>query len=101
MSCCSELLLYAVGRGLIDSWRFSRAGAGPIVEAVYHFVHIAFNSACNCSCCLIAALFNVDVLRPCVVCGDFIEDTQAGIQAFTIGFVCLDKEIIDYEAESG
>jgi len=44
--------------------------------------------------------FNVDVFGSCVVCGDFIEDTKAGIQAFAIGFIRLDKEIIDYEAKS-
>jgi len=85
---------------VINSWRFSRAGACPIVEADYHFAHIAFRSTCYCSCCSTAAHFNVDVFGSGVVCGDFVADTKAGIQVLAVGFVCLDKEVIDYEAKS-
>jgi hypothetical protein len=42
----------------------------------------------------------LDVFRSRVVCGDFIEDMKAGIQVFAIGFICLDKEVIDYEAKT-
>ena len=96
----SEFLLYTVGMGLINSWRISRMSAGPIVEAGYHRAYISFRSTCYCSCCSIAAHFYVDIFGSCVVCGDFIEDTKAGILGFVIGFICLDKEVVEYEAKS-
>jgi len=49
---------------------------------------------------LIAAHFYVDVFGFGVGCGDVVKDTNASKQAFLVGFICLDKEVIDYETKS-
>ena len=67
---------------------------GPSVEAVDDLVHISFHENGYCAYLAIATHFYVEVF------GDFVEDTKTGIQAFTVGFNRIDKEIIDDKAKS-